>query len=214
MRLRVRASSVPLRSTKRLLYRRRYWSRFDPLKRPLYHALADALWDEMRPASAVDIGCGTGIILARLADRGVDIRGLEGSGAAIAASPVRDRIEHWDLIRGVPDLGRFDLCLCVEVAEHLPSATGPGLVAGLTRLSDVIVFTAATPGQSGVGHLNERPHEYWIDRFAELGFAQSPLRDRLRKRLPSDSDTPWIPKNLHVFERRGHSDERPPSCCA
>ena len=194
---------IPLRSTKRLLYNRRYWSTGDPLKRPLYDALADALCDELHPASAVDVGCGTGIMLARLAERGVEIRGIEGSRAAIAASPVGDRIEHRDLVRGVPDLGRHDLCLCIEVAEHLPPASGPALVAGLTRLSDVIVFTAATPGQGGMAHLNERPHDYWIARFAELGFGQSPLRDRLMATVAAVPEAPWVQKNLHVFERSG-----------
>jgi SAM-dependent methyltransferase len=192
---------MPLRSTKRLLYNRRYWSTGDPLKRGLYHALADALYEELRPASAVDVGCGTGIILARLAGRGVEIRGIEGSRAAIAASPVGERIEHRDLLRGVPDVGRFDLCLCIEVAEHLPPASGPALVAGLTRLSDVVVFTAATPGQGGMAHLNERPHDYWVAGFAERGFEQSPLRDRLRATVAAVPDAPWVQKNLHVFER-------------
>lgn len=192
---------IPLRSTKRLLYNRRYWSSGDPLKRPLYHPLADALYAELRPRSVVDVGCGTGIMLARLAERGIEIRGVEGSRAAIAASPVGDRIEHWDLIRGVPHLGRYDLCLCIEVAEHLPPASGPSLVAGLARLSDVIVFTAATPGQGGMAHVNERPHEYWISRFAELGFEESPLRDRLRETVASIPDAPWVQKNLHVFQR-------------
>jgi SAM-dependent methyltransferase len=192
---------IPVRSTKRLLYNRRYWSTGDPLKVPLYHALADALYDELRPARAVDVGCGTGIMLARLAERGVEIQGIEGSRAAIAASPVGDRIEHRDLVRDVPDLGRYDLCLCIEVAEHLPPASGPALVAGLTRLSDLIVFTAATPGQGGMAHLNERPHEYWISRFAERGFEQSPLRDRLRETVAAVPDAPWVQKNLHVFAK-------------
>jgi hypothetical protein len=192
---------IPLRSTKRLLYNRRYWSTGDPLKRPLYHALADALCDELNPASVVDVGCGSGIMLARMAGRGVEIRGVEGSSAAIAASPVGDRIEHRDLVGGVPDLGRYELCLCVEVAEHLPPTSGAALVAGLTRLSDVVLFTAATPGQGGMAHLNERPHDYWIALFAEHGFEQSPLRDRLKARVAGIEGAPWVQKNLQVFER-------------
>ena len=161
---------IPLRTTKRLLYNRRYWATGDPLKRPLYHPLADALYDELRPAGVVDVGCGTGIMLARLEERGVEIRGVEGSRAAIAASPVGDRIEHWDLIRGVPEHGRYDHCRCIEGAAHL-------------------------------AHLNQQPHEYWIEQFAELGFAQSPLRDRLRATVAAVPDAPWVQKNLHVFER-------------
>jgi hypothetical protein len=66
------------------------------------------------------------------------------------------------------------LVICTEVAEHLPANVASQLVSHLVSLSDVILFTAATPGQGGRHHLNEQPHSYWVALFAQLGFTRSP----------------------------------------
>jgi hypothetical protein len=58
----------------------------------------------------------------------------------------------------------------MEVAEHLPKSCARRFVQLLTALSPLVVFTAATPGQGGVDHVNEQPHEYWIDLFQSQGF--------------------------------------------
>lgn len=45
-------------------------------------------------------------------------------------------------------------------------------VANLTNhASDIIYFTAAGPCQGGVGHINEKPHEYWIEKFMSSEFS-------------------------------------------
>jgi hypothetical protein len=53
---------------------------------------------------------------------------------------------------------RFDLAICVEVAEHLRPEHGPSLVDDLCRLSEAVLFGAALPHQPGKGHINCRPH--------------------------------------------------------
>ncbi len=74
-----------------------------------------------------------------------------------------------NLERGVPAIGTFDRCLCLEVAEHLRPRSGPRFVTGLSALSDTIVFTAAQPGQPGTSHLNTSPTQYWRSLVAEAG---------------------------------------------
>ncbi|HEU4929160.1 MAG TPA: hypothetical protein VFU38_04970, partial [Candidatus Krumholzibacteria bacterium] len=64
---------------------------------------------------------------------------------------------------------RFDVAVSMEVAEHLPAPAADRYVDMLTRLAPVVVFTAATPGQGGNDHVNEQPHEYWIEKFASRG---------------------------------------------
>ncbi len=61
---------------------------------------------------------------------------------------------------------RFDLGICLEVAEHLPTAGADQLVENLVRLSDVILFSAAIPHQGGTHHVNEQWPSYWADLFA------------------------------------------------
>ena len=59
----------------------------------------------------------------------------------------------------------FDLVMCMEVAEHLPHARAPSLVAELTSLSDAVLFSAAVPFQYGTNHVNEQWPEYWSILF-------------------------------------------------
>ncbi|MBA3376051.1 MAG: class I SAM-dependent methyltransferase [Actinobacteria bacterium] len=155
------------------------------------------------PRSVVDVGCGTGLVLEKLAARGVEVRGVEGSRAAIARSPVADRIVRANLERGVPQLGTVDLCLCIEVAEHLRPRSAERLVEGLTRLSRVVVFTAAQPGQPGTPHLNCRPKSYWRSLFAHHGFSPSPQEAALAAAISGVAEPQYIHSNLMVLERAG-----------
>src|SRR5437868_4269456 len=45
--------------------------------------MADTIVREFNPKTAIDAGCGTGVLLAALRERGVDVRGLEYATAAI-----------------------------------------------------------------------------------------------------------------------------------
>ena len=92
---------------------------------------------------------------------------------------------------------RFDLALCLEVAEHLPPSGATTLVKELTELASVVVFSAAIPGQGGVGHLNERWPWYWKEKFAERGFGQyDPFRHRLWHR---PDVAIWYKQNMFAY---------------
>jgi SAM-dependent methyltransferase len=195
---------LPLLAASEPLYGTSYFREMDAVHASIYQELADAIFARVRPSSVVDVGCGTGYLLALFAAKGVFVQGLEGSRHAIAMSSLSERIVRCNLERGVPYLGRFDLCLCIEVAEHLPARCGPSLVTGLAAMSDLIVFSAAIPGQKGAHHINLRPHSYWIDEFAARGFTASELTSSLKRALAAlDSPAWYIHENLMVFRRRG-----------
>ena len=65
---------------------------------------------------------------------------------------------------------RFDLVQCLEVAEHIHSTTASSLVHSLCQMSDLILFSAAIPGQGGTNHINEHYPDYWIKFFADEGY--------------------------------------------
>jgi SAM-dependent methyltransferase len=192
---------LPALRAKELIYSDAYFAGMDRGYASLYELLADTLYRRLHPASAIDVGCGTGLILARLAAHGVDVRGIEGSRHAIRRSPVPDRIVRANLERGVPDLGRFDLCMCIEVAEHLPGRCAAPLVEGLTRSSDTVVFTAATPGQGGDHHVNEQPRSYWLELFGRRGFWESTLAHVIRSDIARIPEPWWIHANLTLLAR-------------
>jgi SAM-dependent methyltransferase len=200
-RLAAAAASLPLLRAKERVYDRDFYAHTDALHARMYDRLAAALYERLHPRSAVDVGCGTGAILARLAERGVTVQGIEGSRYAIEASSIADRIVRANLERGVPDLGKFDVAICIEVAEHLPKRVAGVLVEGLTRMSDHVLFTAAVPGQGGTHHVNEQPREFWLDLFGHRGFRESLLTEKLRGDVRDIPEPEWMAHNLMLLER-------------
>ncbi|MEQ1495392.1 MAG: methyltransferase domain-containing protein [Novosphingobium sp.] len=65
---------------------------------------------------------------------------------------------------------RFDLAICLEVAEHVEGRSARVLVESLCRAADVVAFGAAIPLQGGFGHINEQWPSYWREHFAALGY--------------------------------------------
>jgi len=192
---------LPVLAARDFVYSDRYYDKIDPLQAPLYARFADALVRLRAPENAVDVGCGSGLMLTKLAERGVRVLGLDGSRAAVRRArktipAVRANLEH-----GVPMVGRFDISLSIEVAEHLRPKAGPRLVEGLTRLSDTVVFTAAPPGQGGTSHINLRPRSYWVALFASQGFIESRLREELLVAIADIREPQFLHRNLMVFER-------------
>lgn len=193
--------SLPLLAARELVYDDEYFDAIDRSSAAAYERLVDTLLRLRSPESVVDIGCGSGFMLKRFAERGIAVRGVEGSTAAIRRSDLGDRIVRANLERGVPDVGRFDLCICIEVAEHLSARAAPRLVERLTDLSDLVVFSAAPPGQPGTSHINLQPKAYWLELFASRGFAVSELDAEVRAALEDVREPDYIRTNLMVLER-------------
>ncbi len=121
--------------------------------------------------SAVAFGCGTGNWLAALAQSGVgDVLGIDGNPVPrdlLRIAPEQFRAA--DMMTLAPLDRRFDLAMSLEYAEHLPSSRAEGFVALLTAAAPVVLFSAAVPGQGGLGHVNERRQSWWAALFARHG---------------------------------------------
>lgn len=164
----------------------------------------DILIKYFKPESVIDIGCGAGIYLKEFYNQKIEILGYDGSPAALEGSLVGDKIKLHDLCEPINLDRKFDLCLCFEVAEHLKPEYSEILVETLIKLSSTVVFTAATPGQGpeSIGHINERPHEFWIDLFEEKGFVhKKELTEKIKTEMKSKKVVWWIVKNLMVFKK-------------
>jgi len=157
----------------------------------------------LRPRTVVDIGCGEGAWLAAFIAAGCEGLGIDGPdvdtarlripAAAFRVRDLEEPLAPW--LAGA----RFDLAVCIEVAEHLSPARADGLVDDLAALSDRVLFSAATPGQGGYGHVNEQPHEYWLRRFEDRGYAATTV---LRRRIAGDEAiAPWYRENLLLLAR-------------
>ena len=186
------------------IYDKRFFENTIKFEGPSAKAVVDILMKHFAPASVVDIGCGAGIYLREFEQYGVDIEGFDGSPAAVEESLVGAKIKAYDLTTPLSLNRRFDLVLCIEVAEHLEKEFADVLVDTLCRLGDILVFTAATPGQGpeSIGHINEQPHDYWIDKFSQRGFAYDDRTTEVVRKEMTDSDVVWwVSKNLMIFKK-------------
>ena len=159
-----------------------------------------------QPQSVVDIGCGAGIYLQALADRGIkDLLGIDGAPASASEFLLApDKLIIFDLATKYNFSKTYDLALCLEVAEHLRAEDADVLVDTIGAAADKIIFTAAVPGQGprSIGHINEQAHEYWIEKFAARGFKY--LEERtltMREEMKAGNVVWWIVNNLMIFEK-------------
>ena len=153
-------------------------------------------------SSAIDVGCGVGTFLLFLEREGIsDVLGLDGNWVSqdLLVLPF-SKFRAVDLIE-FPEIDRvFDLAICLEVAEHLPPQNARKFIEKLCNLSDVILFSAAVPGQGGVSHLNEAWQSYWAKLFSELSYF--PI-DIIRPKIWNDSAIPWwYRQNTFVYMKR------------
>lgn len=168
------------------------------------NSAASIIYDEFKPASVIDVGCGVGLYLAELKKLGVEIRGIEGSEYALLQSFVPEETEIFDLSEPFDINRKFDLCLCLEVAEHLPECRADVLVDSLAKLADILVFTAAVPGQGpeSIGHINEQWPEYWHEKFAARNFSYNKeVTEKLRQQMIEQKVVWWITNNLMIFNK-------------
>lgn len=168
------------------------------------------VFDLVRPASVVDVGCGTGSWLATAQHLGVDeILGVDGPWVSPEALHIPPQcFMKQDLSSPLRLDRRFDLAMCMEAAEHFDESRADSLVADLCAMSDVVLFSAAIPGQTGTDHRNEQWPPYWRERFEQWGYE---LVDCLRTRLWDDhAIEPWYAQNalLYVSGERLAADER------
>ena len=162
-----------------------------------------ALLDHVRPRSVLDVGCGRGIWLKSWVSLDVtDIQGVDGEYVDKERLHIKKEEFHSTDISAAFHLGRsFDLVQCLEVAEHVPEERSESLIDNIVSHGDLVLFSAATPGQGGENHINERPLAYWVEKFSKRGYE---CFDPVRPLVRNDSRIePWYRFNALVFAK-GH----------
>ena len=149
--------------------------------------------------SVIDFGCGQGAWLSvwqRLAS--ASVMGIDGDYVNRDALLIdRSRFKSWDLTKPLAAERRYDLCQSLEVAEHLPHASADTFVKTLVDHADIVMFSAAVPGQGGENHINERDYEYWRAKFRCHGYvAADYVRPGLCRNAEIES---WYRYNTLMF---------------
>ena len=149
----------------------------------------------IKPASVIDIGCGAGNWLYNWKELGVtDFLGVDGSYVR-AEDLIIDKknFVSANLDNGFSTDRKFELVTSLEVAEHIKPENAEKFIASLCNLGDVIVFSAAIPGQDGTLHYNEQYPDYC-------------LRELIWN---NDKVSPWYRQNILFFVNDSVKDKHP-----
>ncbi|WP_282021316.1 methyltransferase domain-containing protein [Ruegeria faecimaris] len=181
------------------IYSNEFFDYIDQGARRSANRLIACLLGKISADSVVDFGCGRGVWLSEWQAAGCkDIAGVDGDyvDRDKLAIPAEAFIGA-DLSKPV-ELGRqFDLAQSLEVGEHLPHDASASLVQSLTTHSDLVLFSAAVPGQGGEFHINEQRLSFWQGLFAERGYT---AYDCLRPEMFGDqSIEPWYRYNSVLY---------------
>jgi SAM-dependent methyltransferase len=170
-------------------------------EKPFADRLAMWIKNNLKPQRVVDIGCGPGMYVAALREVGVsNTHGYD----------LDSRVDNRES-EGLHRLSMFDLddpadvVLCLEVAEHIPAmyeGEVASAVARNTMPGGTLIWSAALPGQGGIGHVNCQPKEHW-----EVLLSQAGMRRNLRCEEDLLSDIRagyhmgWFSMNAMLFVR-------------
>lgn len=150
-------------------YSKKFYKNRQKLTKTSAEMILSLLFSRIQFNSVIDFGCATGIWIAACKKYGANnCLGLDGDWIDKKQLEISDDefiVHNLNLLGYVPK-SRYDLAICIEVAEHLTQEMGDVLVKSLTESSDVILFSAAVCGQGGTGHINEQPQHYWSNKFA------------------------------------------------
>lgn len=106
-------------------------------RRPIETPHADVLIDALRPTRLLDVGCGSGILMGLLAERGINVYGCDkhvGANGNVTQWDIASRWLPWD------SWTPFDVVVCREVLEHLTVHEIRRAVRNLCDLSSRFVY--------------------------------------------------------------------------
>lgn len=160
------------------------------------------IFNSLMPRKVLDVGCGLGTWLRVAKDLGAkEVLGIDGNKPDEQLIVI-DKADFllYDLNNEIDLKTKFDLSLCLEVAEHLPESSSENLIKTLVKNSDIILFSAAIPGQDGQNHVNEQWPEYWNEKFKSYGFS---AYDALRLKFWDNKKVEWwYRQNMIIYSRK------------
>lgn len=151
------------------------------------------------PNSVVDFGCGRGAWLKAFSENGVKtVRGFDGAHinpAELLVDP--DCFALSDLSKPLALAEKYDLAVCLEVAEHLEPSASECLITSLISAAPVVLFSAAVPGQGGTHHVNEQWSSYWAELFSKYNFNRL---DPIRRHIWHNKQVSWwFRQNIFLY---------------
>jgi hypothetical protein len=170
-----------------------------------FDSIAERIVAGINPATALDCGCALGFLVEALRRRGVAADGIDVSEFAIQ-NVHPDIAQHCRLGSATDPFGqRYDLIICIEVLEHLPSTDADRAVRNFTQFTNDVLLCSTPFDYSEATHVNVQPPDYWAELLARYGFIRdvdfdasfiAPWAVRFRR-----SSEP-LPRIVQAYERR------------
>ncbi len=154
------------------------------------------------PDRMLDVGCGNCAMVELAINLGVMPLGID------QLSGDTTYCKHHNLVDKFDSLIKFNMVLCLEVAEHLHESAHATLADTcadnlLEGRGNFLIFSAAFPNQGGMGHVSERPAKYWLDQFAlrKLNYRHDLTVNLSLIWNSIGSPLYWLSANVLVFEK-------------
>ena len=165
-------------------------------EKPFADRLAQFIKHVLRPHMVLDIGCGPGHFVYSMVDTGINAIGID-IDERVASKPYLFQQDIFST--------KFvaDTAICLEVAEHIDAVYADDLIDTIsTMFTDTLIFTAAVPGQGGVGHINCQPIEYWEEKFNRNELYRNTVLEKVIKDwCVQGRYMGWFYNNLQVYTK-------------
>jgi len=173
------------------------YNNMDHEERPFAQRLATWISLHMT-GTVVDLGAGSGVYVEELHRQGVSARGYD-----IADPQPRPDLVATQSMLTITDPA--NIVMCIEVAEHIPMEQSAEVVASIWRNTlpgGHVIWSAAQPGQGGVGHINCQLPDFWRALAQQQGFLiETALETDLHNWITSGYHMGWFANNRQVWSR-------------
>ena len=180
----------------------------NPVRLAFIRAAIDAHWNadprELAPLAgktALDIGCGAGLVCEPLARLGARVTGVDAAAQNVAAAAAHAEQAGLDIrymageLAGL-DIGTFDLVTCLEVVEHV--ADKPAFLAQIAeRLAPGGLLVLSTPNRTAASRT------LLVGAAEAVGYVPKGTHDWDEFVTPEELEQLLAACGLRVIEQRG-----------
>ena len=165
---------------------------------PSAERLAKWISSALPPGTVLDIGCGPGTYVDALRTFGITARGIDIDNRVLG----KEHLKYQSLFE-LDDVDQADTVVCLEVAEHIDESAADLVAYQVARcVKKTLIWTAAQPGQGGIGHINCQSKQYWEEKLTEQGLVRNrELETRMLEFVMQGPHMGWFRNNVMLFTR-------------